>query len=66
MNLGREGVGQTNSEKHFCILIVYAESLKSFYYKIINIAPAIATLSLCDDNQRKPRQNLPKQIFPVT
>lgn len=52
MNLGGEGGGQTNSEKHFCILIVYADSLKSFYYKIINIAPAIATLSVCDDNHR--------------
>lgn len=50
---GRGGRGgQTNREKHFCILIVYTESLKSFYYKIINIAPAIATLSVCDDNHR--------------
>ena len=52
MNLGGEGGGQTNSQKLFCILIVYADSLKSFYYKIINIAPAIATLSVCDDDQR--------------
>ena len=52
MNLGGEGGGQTNNEKHFCIVIVYADSLKSFYYKIINIAPAIATLSVCDDDQR--------------
>ena len=52
MNLGGEGGGQTHSEEHFCILIVYAESLKSFYYKIINIAPAIPTLSVCDDNHR--------------
>ena len=49
---GRGGRGQTNSEKQFCILIVYADSLKSFYYKIINIAPAIATLSVCDNNHR--------------
>lgn len=52
MNLGWEGGGQTDSEKHFCILIVYADRLKSFYYKIINIAPAIARLSVCDDNHR--------------
>lgn len=50
--LGRGGRGQTNSEKHFCILIVYTESLKRFYYRIINITPAIATLSVCDDNHR--------------
>lgn len=56
MNWGGEGGGQTNSEKHFschfCILIVYTESLKRFYYRIINITPAIATLSVCDDNHR--------------
>ena len=42
----------TNTEKYLCILIVYTGSLQSFYYKIINLAPLIDTLSVCDGNHK--------------